>query len=94
MKRIFLSITPITMMLSLTTQVSAELLFHEDFIYYITGKSNKWELKRISVRSKKKSKLLNFKDLIDIEFSPSGILYENTSGLWFFDYLNNEPERI
>ncbi len=73
---------------------SSKLLFNDDNIYYITGKTGKWTLRKISIRSKKRTKLLEFDDLLDVEFSDAGFLYENRNGLWLYDYSSKKPEKI
>ena len=65
---------------------SSKLYMSSSHIYYIFGSTGNWELKKISLKSKNKSKINKFNDLIDIELTSHGLIYENSKGLWVSSY--------
>ncbi|MDY6934543.1 MAG: hypothetical protein SVZ03_10025 [Spirochaetota bacterium] len=73
---------------------SSKISFQEGYLYCITGSTGNWTLRRISIYTKKRNILLAFNNLIDLELTPSGIIYENNDGLWIMNYSNKRPVRL
>lgn len=68
---------------------SSKLFFSGNSVYYISGLSGRWTLNKITLPAKNKTVLTNFTSLRDIEFSRSGIVYEDKDNLWVLDYENH-----
>ncbi|MDY6969632.1 MAG: hypothetical protein SVR08_13385 [Spirochaetota bacterium] len=73
---------------------SSKISFNDVDIYCITGSTGRWVLTRISVLTKKITKLLKLNNLTDLEFSSQGILFEKIDELWIYKYNYRNLERI
>jgi hypothetical protein len=60
---------------------------------YIAGNSGNWELVRYDIENKSKKTIAKFTDLIDIECTAIGYIFENKAGLWCAEYGKN-PIRV
>ncbi|OHD65378.1 MAG: hypothetical protein A2176_15590 [Spirochaetes bacterium RBG_13_51_14] len=58
----------------------------DNAIYYIAGDSGNWNLAQWDMDKKSKKSLADFSDLIDIELTGQGYLWENSAGIWLSEY--------
>ena len=73
---------------------SSKIMVNNRDVFFISGKSGKWALKKYSITKQNIQTLAKLKDIIDIEFSRSGLLFENSNGLWFLLYSSKNKEDI
>jgi hypothetical protein len=73
---------------------SSKLFFSGDDIYYIIGKSGSWTLNHLSIKKNITVRISDFSDLVDVEFSNAGIMFENKLGVWFLKYDGDKPDNL
>lgn len=73
---------------------ASKIYLDNEYVYYISGQAGKWALNKISLKTKKSDSLAKLDDISDIEYSAEGLLYENSGGLWFYNYGNEEHQKI
>lgn len=71
---------------------SLKLLFRNDDIYYVSGSAGNYTIIKKSIAAKKQKNLMEFKNLKDIEFFASEILFEDKEGLWFAGYESSRQK--
>ena len=65
---------------------SSKLQIGKNYVYFISGSTGSWMLEKLSFNDKKRKVLLKFGNLVDIDFLPSGMLFENSKGHWLADF--------
>ncbi len=73
---------------------SSKIIVNGEDVFFISGKSGKWALKKYSITKKSIQTLAKLKDIIDIEFLRTGLLLENNDGLGFLLYSSKNREDL
>ena len=73
---------------------SSKFHMNDNKIYYIQGTSGNWKIYRYAVIDKSKKHLRTFKDLVDIEFTSKGYIFETSKGLFLSEYHNSKSVKI